>query len=237
MFPTTARDPTSPANLERRRRRAGVSVGQVEQWAAIAPALLLARQVASIAFRPAIVEPRPADTRLKAAGAMGCARSKARVGDPDRGRQAEAIGRIAMELRCRDHWLLQPMALAGRGCRRRCQQGRTSYNHHARFGEEHHAEIQAAESVGPYLTSPSRDPQACAACAPDRSTASATPSRVNLERSAIAARNQGLPKKTVVSNWYPQLSQAHKWRTHCSLTCSDHSGASNASPHWAHLLK
>lgn len=45
------------------------------------------------------------------------------------------------------------------------------------------------------------------------------------------------PRKTVVSKWYPQLSQVHKCRTHRSFTCSDHSGAINISPHCAHGWK
>jgi hypothetical protein len=44
-------------------------------------------------------------------------------------------------------------------------------------------------------------------------------------------------RKTVVSKWYPQLSQVHKCRTHRSFTCSDQSGAINASPHCAQGLK
>jgi hypothetical protein len=46
-----------------------------------------------------------------------------------------------------------------------------------------------------------------------------------------------LSRKTVVSKWYPQLSQVHKCRTQRSFTCSDQSGAINASPHCAQGLK
>src|SRR5207248_8427152 len=40
-------------------------------------------------------------------------------------------------------------------------------------------------------------------------------------------------KRIEVSNSYPQESQDQRCRTQCSLTCSDHAGATSTSPHCA----
>jgi hypothetical protein len=57
------------------------------------------------------------------------------------------------------------------------------------------------------------------------------------QRRAVGSPFASAPRNTVVSKWYPQLSQVHKCRTHRSFTCSDQSGAINISPHCAQGLK
>src|SRR5713226_6986825 len=96
----------------------------IEQGAAVGAAAFQARQIASVAHAPAVVQPIVVDTGNEDAAAVRLAGSPACVGDAHRGREAQALRRAAMQLRFRHERLLQVPALACAGERHpgECQQ-------------------------------------------------------------------------------------------------------------------
>ena len=91
-----------------------------------------------------------------------------------------------------------------------------------------------APIAGAFHLEPFRNARRRVACARDFQNRSGCSKTANQRVSSPFA---SAPRKTVVSKWYPQLSQVHKCRTHRSFTCSDQSGAINISPHCAQGLK
>src|SRR5262249_48337345 len=109
------------------------SVGQIEERSAIGATALQAGEVAAIAYIPAVVEPNVVDARDENAAAMRSAGSPAGIRDSDRGREAQALRRAAVQLRVRRDRLLKIPTLArarerGKGeCQHQCESENTSH--------------------------------------------------------------------------------------------------------------
>jgi hypothetical protein len=179
---------------------------------------------------------------MRGAGSPTC------IGDQDRGRQTHAIRGVAVKLGGWDQRLLELHAVALAGASQRCrhnqehktERGKTNDAHGppsrravSAAGTWYRSNVLRPRSHGAFHREPFGNARRPVICARDFQNGSGC-SKSNQRDSSPFAR---VPRKTVVSKWYPQLSQVHKCRTHRSFTCSDQSGAINISPHCAQGLK